>query len=81
MRTISSVAAISRFSRVCSASLHSAHVAILDVPPILAQMHRDAVGARLLGDQRGEQRIRIGRAARLAQRGDVIDVDAEMHAI
>ena len=54
------------------------HVAILDVPPILAQMDRDAVGAGLLGDQRGEQRIRIGRAPRLPQRGDVIDIDAEM---
>jgi hypothetical protein len=55
-----------------------ANVAILDVPPIFAQMHRDVVRARLFGDQRGEDRVGIGRAARLAQRGDVIDVDSEV---
>ena len=78
MRTISSVAAISKFSRVCSSVARRADVAILDVPAILAQMHRDVVGARLLGDQRGEHRVRIARAPRLAQRGDVVDVDSEM---
>ena len=54
------------------------HVAILDVPAVFAQMQRDVVGAGLLGQQRGMHRIRIRRAARLAHRGDVIDVDAEL---
>ena len=45
--------------RVCRALAHAAHVVVLDVPPILAQVQRDAVGAGLLGDQRREQRIGI----------------------
>ena len=54
------------------------HVAILDVAAVFAQMQRDVVGARLLGQQRGVHRVRIRRAARLAHRGDVIDVDAQL---
>ncbi len=42
--------------------------------PILAQVHRDAVGAGLLGQQRGMHRIRVLDAARLPQRGHVIDM-------
>ena len=44
--SISAVAAISRFMRVCSARAQRAHVAVLDVPAVLAQVQRDAVGAR-----------------------------------
>ncbi len=55
------------------------HVARLDVPSVLAQMHGDAVGPRLLGDQRGRDRIRITGAARLTHGRNVIDVDAEMN--
>ena len=54
------------------------HVAILDVPAVLAQMQRDVVGAGLLGQQRRMHRVGIRRAARLAHRGDVIDVDAQL---
>ena len=54
------------------------HVAILDVPAIFAQMQRDVVGARLLGEQRRMHRIRVWRAARLPHGRDVIDVDAEL---
>jgi hypothetical protein len=54
------------------------NIPVLDVPAILAQMHRDVVSARLLGDQRGEHGVRIGRTAHLAQRGHVVDVDSEM---
>ena len=46
---------------------------------ILAQMQRDRVGAGRLGHQRGLHRARIARAARLAQRGDVVDVDTELN--
>ena len=45
-RIISSVTAISRFMRVLQELAHESHVAVLDVPPVLAQMQRDAVGAR-----------------------------------
>ena len=54
------------------------HVALLDVAAILAQVQRDAVGAGLLGHQRRLHRLRIARAALLAQRRDVIDVDAQV---
>jgi hypothetical protein len=78
IRIISSVTAISRFMRVCSASRITRHVAILDVAPILAQMQRDAVGAGLLGEQRRLQRIGVSAAPRLAQRRDMIDVHAQV---
>ena len=57
-----------------------AHVAILDVAAIFAQVHGDAVGAGELDERRRPHRIGIRGAARLAQRGDVIDVDVELHA-
>ena len=59
---------------------HHRDVAILDVPAILAQMQRDAVGAGLLGEKRRVQRIRIAGAARLAQRRHVINVHAQRDA-
>jgi len=34
-----------------------AHVTVLDVAAVLAQVQRDRVGARLLGEQRGLQRL------------------------
>ena len=54
------------------------HVAILDVAAVFAQVQRDVVGARLLGQQRRMHRVRIRRAARLPHGGDVIDVDAQL---
>ncbi len=54
-----------------------AHVAILDVAAVLAQVHGDAVGAGELDERRRPQRIGIRRAARLAQRRHVVDVDVE----
>ena len=80
MRIISSVTAISRFMRVFSSWRISRHVAVLDVAAILAQVQRDAVRARLLGEQRGVHGIRIVDAPRLAQRRHVIDVHAERDA-
>ena len=52
-------------------------VLVDDVPPVLAQMRGDAVGARLLRDQGGADRVRIGAAARVPDRRDMVDVDAE----
>src|SRR5688572_23149210 len=65
-------------ARLCGAQEHL-DVARLNVAPILAEMHGDAIGARLLGEQRSRHGIRVGRAARLSHRRDVIDVDAEMY--
>jgi hypothetical protein len=48
---------------------------------IFAQMQRDDIGTRLFGHQRGADRIRIRGAARVAQRGDVIDVHAQVNHI
>ncbi len=50
---------------------------VLDVTPVFAQMDGDPVGARVLGDARGLERVGIVAPARLAQRRDVVDVDAE----
>ena len=54
---------------------------VLNMPPILAQMERDQVGACRLGHQRRLHRARIARAPHLAQRGNVIDVDAEANHV
>ncbi len=53
------------------------HVALLDVPAILAQVQRDVVRAGLLGQQCGLQRLGIARVALLAQCRDVVDVDPQ----
>ena len=55
-------------------------IGVLDVAPILAQVQRDAVRARLLGEQRRVHGIRLVDAARLAQGRHMIDVHAERDA-
>jgi hypothetical protein len=52
-------------------------IGILNVAPIFAQVQGDQVGAGRLGEQSSLQWTGKARAARLAQRGDVVDVDAE----
>jgi hypothetical protein len=52
-------------------------VPILDVSSVLAQVDGDAVGSRALGEHGGVGRVRLVDATRLAQRGNVIDVDAQ----
>ena len=52
-------------------------VAVGDVPAVLAQMRGDAVGARLHRQMRGAHRIGMPPAARVADGGDMVDVDAE----
>ena len=44
---------------------------------ILAQMDGDAIRPRRFGEQRRLDRVRIVDAADLAERGNVVDVDAE----
>ena len=51
-------------------------VVVGDVAAVLAQVRGDAVGARFGREQRGADRIGIAGAARVADGGDVIDVDA-----
>jgi hypothetical protein len=48
------------------------------MPTVFAQMNGDAIRAGLLGNQSRKQRIRIGSAARLTQRGHVIDIYTEV---
>ena len=53
------------------------HVPVLNVTPVFPEMNRDAVGARVLREHGRFDWIRIQRAARLPERGHVIDVDVE----
>ena len=57
--------------------LEPGDVVVGDVAAILAQVRGDAVGAGLDGEMRGAQRIGMAAAARVADGGDVVDVDAE----
>ena len=52
-------------------------ILVHDVAPVLAQMRGDAVGAGRLRDLRGADRIGMQPAARVAERRDMIDVDAQ----
>jgi hypothetical protein len=47
------------------------------VPPVLAQMNRDAVGSGRDRRLRRAQRIRVQSAARIPQRRHMIDIHAE----
>ena len=58
-------------------ALEPGDVGIRDVAPVLAQVRGDAVGARLDGQMRGAQGVGMPAAARVADGGDVIDVDAK----
>jgi hypothetical protein len=51
-------------------------VVVADVPPVLAQMHGDAVRAGRERHARGVHRIGMRPAARVAHGGDVVDVQA-----
>ena len=75
--TISSVAAISRLSGLSISRLQPRDVVVADVATILAQMRGDAVGAGRDRDLGGLNRIRMPPAARIADGGDMVDVDAE----
>ena len=52
-------------------------IGIGDVAPVLAQMGGDAIGPGLGSQQRGAHRIGVQPAARVADGGDMIDVDAK----
>ena len=57
--------------------LYIVEVVILYVPAILAQMHGNAVGTGLLGDDDGIHRTRVRRSSSLSHSSDVIDIHAE----
>ena len=59
----------------------AAHVVVLDMAPILAQMDRDAVGAAEVRLHRRPDRVRLIRSACLAQGGDMVDIHAEFDGI
>ena len=58
-------------------ALEPGDVVVGDVAAVLAQVRGDAVGARLHGQVGGAQRIGMPAAARVADGGDVVDVDAQ----
>ncbi len=60
--------------------LQRERILIDDVPAILTQMHGDAVGAGLLGQECGMHRVRMSRTSCLPHCGDMIDVDSQRDA-
>ena len=61
--------------------LQARNVLVADVAAILAQMGSDAVGARVDRQLGRAYRIRMAPAARVADGGDVVDIDAETQLI
>ena len=54
-----------------------AHVAVLDVAAVLAEVDGDGVGPGQQGEGGGDGGVRLGRPAGLPHGRDVIDVDAQ----
>ena len=77
MPTISSVAAISRFSRAIDGVRQSLEIVILDVSAILTEVDGDSGGSASLCCQGSLHRIRLVDPPGLPDGGDVVDVDAE----
>ena len=63
--------------RLPDRSLEAAHVVVVNVPAVLAQMRGDSVGAGFDRHERRADRIGDRAAARVADGRDMIDVDAE----
>ena len=78
MSSISCVTAHSRFMRVFRSGRSVRTSASTIWRRSSRRVQRDDVGARFLGGERGADRIGIRRAARIAQRGNVIDVHAQI---
>ena len=53
-------------------------IAVLDVAPVLAQVHGDAVGAACLAEPGPLEGVGVGGAARLAHGGYMVDVHAQL---
>ncbi len=54
-----------------------AQVAVLDVPPVLAEMDGDPIGATQLGEDRSPDRVGFPPAPGLPERGHMINIDAQ----
>jgi len=63
--------------RLVDLRLEPRDVVVADMPAIFAQMCGDAVGSRRNRQLRRAHRIRMAAPARVADGGDVVDVDAE----
>jgi hypothetical protein len=61
--------------RLCETLHQARHVVVPDMAAVLAQMRRDAVGARRYRDLGRAQRIGMPPAARVAQGRHMVDVD------
>ena len=55
-----------------------AHILVLDMAAVFAQVHRDAVRAAQVRLHRGPDRVGLVGAPRLPDGGDVVDVDAKL---
>ena len=56
--------------------LQRAHIGVLNVPAIFPQMNRDSIGAAKFGLLGGKQWIGIHALAGLAQRANMININA-----
>ena len=81
-RELERLHAAARHARARGLEVHAGHGLNYDnvqpVAAILAQVQRDVVRAGALGQQRRLHRIGIGRVTLLAQRGHMVDVDAQL---
>ncbi len=66
-----------QIERAGQLALEARDVIVGDVAAVLAQVRRDAVGARLDGEVRGAHGIGMPAATRVADGGDVVDVHAQ----
>src|SRR5262245_64979558 len=70
-----------QIQRFVDLRFQTGNVVVADVAPVLAQMSRDAVAARRYRHLRRAYRIRVAAAAGVADRGDVVDIDAKAKTI
>ena len=77
MPTISSATDSSRLSLIATVSRKQPHIAVLNVPPVFAEVNRDRIRPAQLRQRRRRHRIGLIRLAGLPKRRHVIDVDAK----
>jgi hypothetical protein len=56
-------------------------VAVLDVPPVAAQVNCDSMGARKLANDRSRDRVGLDVAPGLPHGGNVIDIYSKMYHV
>ena len=75
---IAGSAASSRLSWTCTVCFETPEVAVLNVAAILAQMEGDTVGSPSSASAAAQTGSGSHRAASLPERGDVVDIDAQL---